>query len=117
MRETLTARSELRFHNATGSSRTERAEAELRTGSRDDAAPDTEVRRNAAIAVLAQGLADTAQACDARRWADADRALRLARDEAQRLFPGQDDDLRRVQEIAAGHANTLRRYVDRFREL
>ena len=116
-REALTARSELRFHNAAGSSHTERAETSLRGRSDGDAAPDTEVRRNAAIAVLAQGLADMAQACDARRWADADRALRLARDEGQRLFPGQDDDLRRVQDIAAGHATTLRRYVDRFREL
>ncbi len=79
-------------------------------------APDLEVRKNSAIAVLAQGLAEMAAACDARRWADADRALRLASDDAQRLFPGQDDDVQRVREIVDGHARTLRRYVDRFRD-
>ena len=77
---------------------------------------DLEVRKNAAIAVLAKGLADLANAAEARRWADADRSLRLASDEAQRLFPGQDEDVQRVRDIAAGHARTLRRYVDRFRD-
>lgn len=79
-------------------------------------APDVEVRKNAAIAVLAQGLADMAAACDSRRWADGDRALLRATDEALRLFPGNDDDVRRVRDIVAGHTTTLRRYVDRFRD-
>ncbi|MEO6595706.1 MAG: VWA domain-containing protein [Planctomycetota bacterium] len=77
---------------------------------------DLEVQKNHAIAVLAQGLADMADACTARRWADADRALRLAQDQAQRLFSGDDPDLQRVREIVAGHARTLQRYVDRFRD-
>jgi Mg-chelatase subunit ChlD len=77
---------------------------------------DVEVRKNAAIAVLAQGLADMAAACDSQRWADGDRALLRATDEAQRLFPGNDDDVRRVRDIVAGHTTTLRRYVDRFRD-
>ncbi len=77
---------------------------------------DLEVQKNFAIAVLAKGLSDMAEACTARRWADADRALRLAQDRAQRLFPGDDADLQRVREIAAGHARTLQRYVDRFRD-
>lgn len=77
---------------------------------------DLEVRKNVAIAVLSQGLADMAKACDARRWADADRALQRASDEAQRLFPDDDADVQRVREIAAGHQKTLRRYVDRFRD-
>ncbi len=80
------------------------------------AALDIEVRKNAAIVVLAQGLADMALQCDARRWADADRALQRARDDAQRLFPGDDVDVQRVRDIHAGHHKTLRRYVDRFRE-
>jgi uncharacterized protein YegL len=119
-RARLFARGELRFARLGGERAELRAEARVAAdaaGAETAAANvDTEVRKNAAIAVLAQGLADMATACEARRWAAADHALRLARDEAQRLFPGQDDDLRRVQEIAAGHANTLRRYVDRFRE-
>jgi uncharacterized protein YegL len=117
-RTQLQARGELRFARLLGEPAHRRAEAGLRGGATAQAGDvDTEVRKNAAIAVLAQGLADMATACEARRWATADQALRLARDAAQRLFPGQDDDLRRVQEIAAGHATTLRRYVDRFREL
>lgn len=79
--------------------------------------PDVEVRKNAAIAVLAQGLADMANAAEQKRWAEADRVLRLASDDAQRLFPGDDVDVQRVRSIASGHLQTLRRYVDRFREL
>jgi hypothetical protein len=78
---------------------------------------DVEVRKNAAIAVLAQGLADMAQAAEQKRWADADRVLRLAGDDAQRLFPGDDQDVQRVRTIVQGHLQTLGRYVDRFREL
>lgn len=78
--------------------------------------PDVEVRKNAAIAVLAMGLADMAAACDARRWADADRALQRAKDDAQRLWPDDDDDVKRVREMVEGHARTVRRYVDRFRD-
>jgi len=77
---------------------------------------DIEVRKNHAIAVLAQGLSDMARACEGKRWADADRVLKLAQDEARRLFPGDDADLQRVREIAAGHERTLQRYVDRFRD-
>lgn len=81
------------------------------------AAVDLEVRKNAAIAVLAEGLHAMAEACDARRWADADRALRLAVDDARRLFPGADDDVQRVRDIVGGHQRTLSRYVDRFRDV
>lgn len=81
-----------------------------------DRVPDLDVRKNAAIAVLAQGLADMAAASEAKRWADADRALARATDDARRLFPGDDADLQRVREMAAAHARTLRRYVDRFRD-
>ena len=113
----LTARAELGYEAAaTGRRGTERASAELRL--RGDGRPevDVEVRKNHAIAVLAQGLRDMAEASEGKRWADADRSLRLARDDAQRIFPGDDPDLQRVREIAAGHARTLQRYVDRFRD-
>jgi Ca-activated chloride channel family protein len=121
-RGALIARAELAFTDA----RHERAAqvtatatlGEPRGAARDEVPGcDLEVRKNAAIAVLGQGLADLAVASDARRWADADRALRLARDHAQQLFPGQDDDVQRMRDLAAGHAATVRRYVDRFREL
>lgn len=116
-REALTARAELQFVSAhTGQPGRERAAAELAIGGRGNPTRDLEVQKNHAIAVLAQGLQDLAVACESKRWADADRALRLAQDDAQRLFPGADPDLQRVRDLAAGHARTLQRYVDRFRD-
>jgi Mg-chelatase subunit ChlD len=116
-REPLAVRAELRFETATTERRGE-ASAQATLSLRADERPevDVEVRKNHAIAVLAQGLADMARASEERRWAEADRALQLARDESQRLFPGEDPDLQRVRDIAAGHARTLLRYVDRFRD-
>jgi hypothetical protein len=112
----LMARAELSYEAAaTGRRGTERAGAELRLRG-DRPAFDLEVKKNHAIAVLAQGLRDMAQASEGKLWADADRSLRRARDEAQRIFPGDDPDLQRVRDIVAGHARTLQRYVDRFRD-
>ncbi|HEX6813837.1 MAG TPA: VWA domain-containing protein [Planctomycetota bacterium] len=117
-REELAARAELTFEvAATARKAATHASAELRLGSSDRRLErDLEVQKNHAIAVLAQGLRDMAEASESKRWTEADRALRLARDEAQRLFPGNDPDLQRVIDIAAGHARTLQRYVDRFRD-
>jgi len=114
----LAVRAELGFEvAATGRSTTERASAELRLGSGGRRLEtDLEVQKNHAIAVLAQGMRDMAEASENKRWSDADRALRLARDEAQRLFPGNDPDLQLVRDMVAGHARTLQRYVDRFRD-
>lgn len=110
------ADAELTFTSA-ASMRSERAAAAASLsdnhGSRQ---VDLEVQKNHAIAILAQGLRDMASACDERRWANADRALRLAGDEAERVFPGADADVQRVRDVVAGHSRTLRRYVDRFRE-
>jgi Mg-chelatase subunit ChlD len=77
---------------------------------------DVEVRKNAAIAVLAMGLSDMAEASESKHWTEADRALRRAQDEARQLFPGDDQDLQRVRDMTAGHLRTLQRYVDRFRD-
>ena len=111
-------RAEMAFTSALANTvRSEHARATLApVRLRESGTPDHEVRKNAAIAVLAQGLADMAQSCDARRWADADRALQRATDDARRLFPGNDDDVQRVRDITEGHSRTLRRYVDRFRD-
>jgi len=115
--ESLRADASLDFDTATTGRPTHAAaHAELSLRAEGRAQVDLEVQKNHAIAVLAQGLRDMALACEGKRWADADRCLRLARDEAQRLFPGDDQDLQRVRDIAAGHARTLQRYVDRFRD-
>lgn len=123
--EPLTVRAELAFGSAT-TQRPEvvaatatlrvRDQTSARRAEAEEPRIDLDVQKNYAIAVLAQGLADMAKACDAKRWADAERALRLAKEDSLRLFPGDEVDLRRVREIADGHARTLRRYVDRFRD-
>lgn len=116
--EALVANASLAFRSVTRERNDlVRATAELGGRRPGNAAPDVEVRKNAAIAVLAQGLADMANAAEQKRRADADRVLRLASDDAHSLFPGDDADVQRVRAIANGHLQTLRRYVDRFREL
>lgn len=113
----LVVHAEMTFDSATkGRRETERNSAELRLGGRSAPQFDLEVQKNHAIAVLAQGLHDMAEACESKRWAEADRALRLAIDEQKRLFPGTDPDLQRVRDIAAGHSRTLQRHLDRFRD-
>lgn len=117
-RGTIAARIEFDSVNARRRTSVDAAE-EITTGPSLDRGrlPDLEISKNAAIAVLAQGLADMAASCEAKRWADADRSLQRAVDDARRLFPSTDDaDVQRVREIADGHARTLRRYVDRFRD-
>jgi uncharacterized protein YegL len=120
--EPVTVRAELSFGSATTKHQetvTTQTTLRMRSPGSDQATRsqvDLDVQKNYAIAVLAQGLADMARACDAKRWADADRALRLAQEDSQRLFPGDEPDLQRMREIAQGHARTLRRYVDRFRD-
>ncbi|MCK5943812.1 MAG: VWA domain-containing protein [Planctomycetes bacterium] len=84
---------------------------------RDQHRADLTVLKNAAIALLTEGLHEMALCCDARRWADADRALWRARDAANELFPGEDVDVQRVRDLAAAHQQTLRRYLDRFRDV
>lgn len=76
---------------------------------------DVDVRKNAAIATLAEGLHAMARQADSRRWAAADRALRTAQEAARKLFPGDDPDVDRVREIVAGHLRTLQNHLDRFR--
>ncbi|MFK7741870.1 MAG: VWA domain-containing protein [Planctomycetota bacterium] len=82
-----------------------------------DVRPDPLVRKNAAIAVLARGLADMARESEHSCWAAANRHLQRARDDARGLFPGDDVDVQRVRDLAAAHARTLRSYLQRFRQL
>src|SRR5262249_48855739 len=88
----------------------------LRAGDEVDPLADPEVRKNATIAVLAQGMHDMAEQAQQCRWAEADRILQRAIATARERLPdAQDPDVRTVLEMAEGHARTLRRYVDRFR--
>lgn len=112
----LAASATLRFvAAAAGGMRDVEASAKLRLGAATER--DLEVHKNAAIALLADGLAAMARCCDQRRWSAAAAALQRATERAQRQFPGDDADLQRVRDIANGHRDTLRRYVERFRDL
>jgi uncharacterized protein YegL len=82
-----------------------------------DPLADPEVKKNATIALLAQGMHDMAEQAQQSRWTEADRILQRAIDTARARLPdAQDPDVRTVLEMAEGHARTLRRYVDRFRD-
>jgi hypothetical protein len=113
----MTAAAQVSFQRPGAQQReTVRATCQLQPAAEQAQAPrDLEVLRNAAIAVLADGIAAMAYKCDARRWADADLALQRALDDARRIFPSKDDDVGRVRSIANHHAATLKRYRNRFR--
>lgn len=101
--------------NASGRE-TVRAKTTIATnGFAEGARFDMSVRKNAAIAVLAEGLKKMAKKVEASRWSDADRVLQGATSMAREVFPGSDSDLDRVRDIAASYSTTLRRYVERFR--
>lgn len=118
-RDGMTVRAEMSFqHPRTGKRSRQNAQTSLWVERQPETrATDHEVRKNAAIAVLAHGLRKMAGHSDARRWSDASRVLRSAREQAKRLYPGEDDDVQRVRDIAKGHQRILRGYVDRFRNL
>lgn len=121
-RSPLEVHASVSFASPLGTRRHQRSRQTVRTKAtllreREPGAIDIQVRKNAAIAVLSRGMRNMAQACDARRWAEAERRLRRARDQAESLYPGEDLDLQRIRDIAAGHQKTLNRYVNRFRDL
>jgi uncharacterized protein YegL len=117
--ERLVARAELRaFAAADDKPIALRAQASLAVDERaGDALADPEVKKNATIALLAQGMHDMAEQAQLSRWADADRVLRKAIDTAHARLPNvEDKDVRTVLQMAEDHARTLRRYLDRFRD-
>jgi hypothetical protein len=93
-------------------------EAALRVDERArDPLADPEVKKNATIALLAQGMHDMAEQSERRRYAEAYRVLRSAIDTAHARLPdAQDPDVQAVLQMAEGHERTLRRYIDRFQD-
>jgi len=82
-----------------------------------DPLADAEVKKNATIAALAQGMHDMAERAQDQRWAEAERTLQRAIDVARERLPNvEDPDVRAVLQMAEDHARTLRRHVDRFRD-
>lgn len=116
-RVTATVKARMLFDRTDAQGReTVRADTRLWSGNQPSSArSDVEVTKNAAIAVLAEGLKKMAKKADASRWSDADRVLQRGIDSARRIFPGNDKDLDRVRDIARSYSKSLKRYVDRFR--
>jgi hypothetical protein len=118
-RDALRADARLEYRTADSGTRrsaTATAETEVRNGARDPLA-DPEVKKNATIAELAQGLHDMAERAQARRWSEADRCVRAPIDAARQRFPdGGDADLQKVLTMALDHRRTLQNYLDRFRD-
>lgn len=78
---------------------------------------DAEVRKNHAIARVAESLHEMAVSARDSRWVDADRSLKRGLEFAREQFPsGEDEDLRRVTKMAEDYRRVLRGYVDRFRD-
>lgn len=118
--ERLEAAAELLARSASdGRAIAERAEAIIDVRERaGDPLADVEVRKNQTIAVLAQALHDMARQAEERRWAAAERTLRAALQVArERYGHGDDADVAAVLAMAEAHERTLRRHVDRFRDL
>ncbi|MCA8954258.1 MAG: VWA domain-containing protein [Planctomycetes bacterium] len=115
------ARIESSIHYSTpgGGPRTVRAEQQLTIGTDgQELLRDPEVRKNYTIAVLAEGMHEMAEQAAARRWAAADHALQSALAFARRQFESDDDvDVERVRLMARQYSQTLKGYVDRFRDL
>jgi Ca-activated chloride channel family protein len=113
----LEVRARLEFRDA-GSGRPESLEAgaSVRCDERPrEMLADAEVRKNFTIAALAQALHEMAGCAEDQRWADADRGLRRALEQARSCFPsGDDQDVERVRAMAEGHLRTLQQFVDRF---
>lgn len=78
---------------------------------------DAELRKNYTIAVLAEGMQAMAAAAAGSRWAAADGELGRALQFAREQFPSvEDQDVRRVLDMAEDYRRTLGRYLDRFRD-
>jgi Ca-activated chloride channel homolog len=76
-------------------------ESFLKNGPPGDLLKDPEVGKNYSIALLAQAIRDMAEACEARRFQEAENLLTAAIDRTYRRYPHlEDPDIRRTLSIA-----------------
>jgi hypothetical protein len=72
---------------------------------------DPEVAKNYSIAQLAQAIRDMAEACEARRFQEAENLLSKAIDETCRRYPNLEDrDITRTLSIAKRYQDNLKQY-------
>jgi Ca-activated chloride channel homolog len=86
-------------------------ESFLKNGPPGDLLKDPEVGKNYSIALLAQAIRDMAEACEARRFQEAENLLTAAIDRTYRRYPHlEDPDIRRTLSIAQRYQNNLKKY-------
>jgi Ca-activated chloride channel family protein len=80
-------------------------------GSPGDLLKDPEVGKNYSIALLAQAIRDMAEACEARRFQEAENLLTNAIDKTFQRYPNLEDrDIARTLSIARKYRNNLKQY-------
>lgn len=80
-------------------------------GSPGDLLKDSEVGKNYSIALLAQAIRNMAEACEARRFQEAENLLADAIDRTYRRYPHLEDrDIARTLSIAERYRDNLKQY-------
>jgi hypothetical protein len=80
-------------------------------GSPGDLLKDPEVGKNYSIALLAQAIHDMAEACEARRFQEAENLLANAIDKTYQRYPNLEDrDIARTLSIAGRYRDNLKQY-------
>lgn len=80
-----------------------------------DLLKDPEVAKNYSIALLAQAIRDMAEACEARRFQEAENLLTDAIDRTYRRYPNLEDrDITRMLTIAKRYQDNLRQFFQQW---
>jgi Ca-activated chloride channel homolog len=83
----------------------------VKPGSSGDMLKDPEVGKNYNIALLAQAIRDMAEACEARRFQEAENLLTAAIDRTYQRYPHlEDPDIKRMLSIAQRYQDNLKKY-------
>jgi Ca-activated chloride channel homolog len=83
----------------------------MKPGSTGDLLKDPEVGKNYAIALLAQAIRDMAEACEARRFKEAESLLTAAIDKTYQRYPHlEDPDIKRTLSIVQKYQDNLKKY-------
>ncbi|MBO0720559.1 MAG: VWA domain-containing protein [Blastocatellia bacterium] len=92
-------------------SKTQESSLTVRHGPPADLLKDPEVAKNYTIALLAQAIHDMAEACEMRRFQEAEHLLTAAIDQTYIRYPYLDDpDIRRTLSIAQNYQNNLKKF-------
>jgi Ca-activated chloride channel homolog len=91
--------------------KTQQSYLTVRRGSSDDLLRDPEVGKNYSIAMLAQAIRDMAEACEERRFQEAENLLTAVIDKTYSRYPNLEDlDIKRTLSIAERYQENLKKY-------